>query len=56
VPARSFDEIRREAEVSVGALYHHSPDRAALAAAVYAEVMGEYQHWVSGDAARIADR
>lgn len=28
----------------MGALYHHFPDKAALAAAVYAEVMGEYQH------------
>jgi AcrR family transcriptional regulator len=39
----TLDEVRREAKVSVGALYHHFPDKAALAAAVYAQVMGEYQ-------------
>lgn len=39
----TLDEIRREADVSVGALYHHFPDKPALAAAVYAQVMGEYQ-------------
>lgn len=41
--AATLDEVRREAEVSVGALYHHFPDKSALAAAVYAQVMGEYQ-------------
>jgi len=41
--AATLDEVRREANVSVGALYHHFPDKAALAAAVYAQVMGEYQ-------------
>lgn len=39
----TLDEVRREAKVSVGALYHHFPDKPALAAAVYAQVMGEYQ-------------
>lgn len=39
----TLDEVRREAKVSVGALYHHFPDKAALAAAVYAQVMSEYQ-------------
>ena len=39
----TLDEIRRDAEVSVGALYHHFPDKPALAAAVYAQVMSEYQ-------------
>jgi AcrR family transcriptional regulator len=41
--AATLDEVRRDAEVSVGALYHHFPGKTALAAAVYAEVMGEYQ-------------
>lgn len=41
--AATLDEIRRDAQVSVGALYHHFPDKPALAAAVYAQVMGEYQ-------------
>ncbi|WP_422223715.1 TetR/AcrR family transcriptional regulator [Mycobacterium sp.] len=41
--AATLDEIRREADVSVGALYHHFPDKPALAAAVYAQVMREYQ-------------
>jgi AcrR family transcriptional regulator len=39
----TLDEVRREAEVSVGALYHHFPDKSALAAAVYAQLIGEYQ-------------
>lgn len=41
--AATLDEIRRDAEVSVGALYHHFPDKPTLAAAVYAELMSEYQ-------------
>ena len=39
----TLDEVRREAEVSVGALYHHFTDKPALAAAVYAQLIGEYQ-------------
>jgi AcrR family transcriptional regulator len=39
----TLDEVRREAEVSVGAVYHHFPDKPALAAAVYAQLIGEYQ-------------
>ncbi|MFG1930587.1 TetR/AcrR family transcriptional regulator [Mycobacterium sp. NPDC048908] len=39
----TLDDVRREAKVSVGALYHHFPDKPALAAAVYAQLMGEYQ-------------
>jgi AcrR family transcriptional regulator len=39
----TLDEVRREAEVSVGALYHHFPDKSALAAAVYAQLIAEYQ-------------
>ncbi len=39
----TLDEVRREAEVSVGALYHHFPDKPTLAAAVYAQLIAEYQ-------------
>lgn len=39
----TLDEVRRDAGVSVGALYHHFPDKRALAAAVYADVLSEYQ-------------
>lgn len=39
----TLDEVRREAAVSVGALYHHFPDKQALAAAVFAQLIGEYQ-------------
>lgn len=39
----TLDDIRQQAGVSVGGLYHHFPDKAALAAAVYAETMSEYQ-------------
>src|SRR6202022_4839456 len=42
-PGPTLDEGRREAEVSVGALYHHFPDKPALAAAVYAQLISEYQ-------------
>jgi AcrR family transcriptional regulator len=39
----TLDEVRRDAGVSVGALYHHFPDKMSLATAVYAELLGEYQ-------------
>ena len=39
----TLDEVRRDAQVSVGALYHHFPDKQALAAAVFAQLIGEYQ-------------
>lgn len=39
----TMDEVRREAKVSVGALYHHFPDKLSLATAVYAQLVGEYQ-------------
>jgi AcrR family transcriptional regulator len=39
----TLDEVRREADVSVGALYHHFPDKLSLATAVYAQLIGEYQ-------------
>ena len=49
--AATLDEIRRDADVSVGALYHHFPDKPALAAAVYAQLMSEYQGEFCGDVA-----
>lgn len=39
----TLEDIRGEAGVSVGALYHHFPDKAALAAALYVELTGEFQ-------------
>src|SRR5271166_1193713 len=39
----TLDEVRLDAGVSVGTLYHHFRDRRALAAAVYADVLCEYQ-------------
>jgi AcrR family transcriptional regulator len=41
--AATLEDVRREAGVSVGALYHHFPDKPALAAAAYAQLIGEYQ-------------
>jgi len=39
----TLEEIRREAGVSVGALYHHFPDKTALAVALYAELLEDFQ-------------
>lgn len=39
----TLEDVRREAEVSVGALYHHFPNKLSLATAVYAQVISEYQ-------------
>ena len=41
--AVNLEDIRQEAGVSVGALYHHFADKAALVDAVYAEVTGRFQ-------------
>jgi AcrR family transcriptional regulator len=43
VVAVNLDEIRQEAGVSVGALYHHFADKAALVDALYAEVAARFQ-------------
>jgi AcrR family transcriptional regulator len=42
--AATLEDIRRGAGVSVGALYHHFPDKAGLAAALYAELTHDFQH------------
>jgi AcrR family transcriptional regulator len=39
----TLDEIRADAGVSVGALYHHFADKSALAGALYVETLGRYQ-------------
>lgn len=43
VVAVILDEIRQEAGVSVGALYHHFADKAALVDALYAEITARFQ-------------
>ena len=39
----TLEDIRRDAGVSVGALYHHFPDKAALAAALYVDLTARFQ-------------
>jgi AcrR family transcriptional regulator len=39
----TLEDIRCEAQVSVGAFYHHFPDKSALAAALYAELTKQFQ-------------
>ncbi|HTZ86375.1 MAG TPA: helix-turn-helix domain-containing protein [Solirubrobacteraceae bacterium] len=41
--AATLEDIRRDAGVSTGALYHHFPDKAALAAALYVELTVDFQ-------------
>ncbi len=41
--AATLEDIRRQAGVSVGALYHHFPDKAGLAAALYDELARGFQ-------------
>jgi AcrR family transcriptional regulator len=43
VVAVNLEEIRQEAGVSVGALYHHFADKAALVDALYADVAARFQ-------------
>ncbi|HWX74197.1 MAG TPA: TetR/AcrR family transcriptional regulator [Solirubrobacteraceae bacterium] len=39
----TLEDIRHDAGVSVGALYHHFPDKAALASSLYAQITREFQ-------------
>jgi AcrR family transcriptional regulator len=39
----TLEDIRRDAGISTGALYHHFPDKAALAAALYVELTADFQ-------------
>ena len=39
----TLDEVRRDAGVSVGALYHHFADKQALATALYVAALADYQ-------------
>src|ERR1700744_1333823 len=41
--AVNLEDVRQEAGVSVGALYHHFADKAALVDALYAEVTARFQ-------------
>ncbi len=41
--AATLEDIRGDAGVSVGALYHHFPDKQALATALFVELTGEFQ-------------
>lgn len=41
--AAKLEDIRLDAGVSVGALYHHFPDKRALAGALFAQVTGDFQ-------------
>jgi AcrR family transcriptional regulator len=43
VVAVSLEDIRQEAGVSVGALYHHFADKAALVEALYAQITARFQ-------------
>jgi AcrR family transcriptional regulator len=39
----TLEDIRREAHVSVGTLYHYFPDKAGLAAELYVELLAQFQ-------------
>jgi AcrR family transcriptional regulator len=39
----TLEDIRSEAGVSVGAFYHHFPDKSRLASALYAELTSDFQ-------------
>jgi AcrR family transcriptional regulator len=43
VYAATLDDVRRDAGVSVGAVYHHFPDKERLAEAVWLDALERYQ-------------
>jgi AcrR family transcriptional regulator len=51
----TLDAVRRDAGVSVGALYHHFPDKAALAAALYVQLTEAFQAGFAAQLRRHSD-
>src|SRR2546423_13719881 len=43
VYAATLEDVRRDAGVSVGAVYHHFPDKQRLAEAVWLDALERYQ-------------
>src|SRR4051812_32428844 len=43
VYAATLDQVREDAQVSVGAIYHHFPDKERLAEAVWLDALQRYQ-------------
>src|SRR5712691_4945282 len=44
--ATSIDDLRQSSGASVGSIYHHFGGKAGVAAALYAETLGDYQQGV----------
>jgi AcrR family transcriptional regulator len=53
--AATLEDIRRDAGVSVGALYHHFPDKAGLATALYVQLTSEFQEGFAAELRTHAD-
>src|SRR3954466_11418550 len=44
VLAATLDDIRERSGASIGSIYHHFGDKEGIAAALYARLLGEWQH------------